>query len=121
MIRVLAFLTLCAFLPAWAADTAPPEARKIDYLIASIETLTDAKFIRNDTAYDATAAADHLRLKLRMAGSRVKTAGDFISYCASVSSMSGKPYLIRFSDGSEVTAEAYLRAKLKDYETRNGD
>jgi hypothetical protein len=119
MIRVLALLS-CVCLPVWAADRAALEAQKIEYLIGSIAGLTDAKFIRNDTAYDAAAAAAHLRLKLRTAGSRVKTAVDFISYCASVSSMSGRPYLIRFSDGSEVTAAAYLRAQLKDYESRRG-
>lgn len=97
------------------------ETRKIEYLITSIETLRDAQFVRNDTSYDAKAAAGHLRLKLRVAGSRIKSAGDFIRYCASASSVSGKPYLIRFADGREVTAEAFLRQKLKEYESRAGN
>ncbi len=100
---------------AHAGDLAPIESQKIDYLIASVEALNDAQFVRNGTAYDAKAAADHLRLKLRNAGSRVSTAEDFIRYCASVSSISNKPYQIRFSDGRVVTSEAYLRQKLSEF------
>jgi hypothetical protein len=114
----LALSALCLLVQARAADVLPIESQKIDYLIASIESLQNAQFIRNDTAYDAKAAADHLRLKLNNAGPRVKTADDFIHYCASTSSISGKPYRIRFSDGREVTTEVFLRDKLTEYENR---
>lgn len=101
---------------ASAADYTSVEARKIDYLIASIESLQGAQFIRNGTAYDAKTAAGHLRLKLRNAGSRVATADDFIRLCASVSSVSGTPYQIRFTDGRVVSSETYLRQKLAEFE-----
>lgn len=98
-----------------AADATSSEGQKIDYLIASIETLQDAQFIRNGTAYNAKAAADHLRLKLRNAGSRVATADDFIRLCAAASSVSGTPYQIRFADGHVVSSEAYLKQKLAEF------
>lgn len=110
----LLFLSIGAL--AHAEDSTSLEARKIDYLIASIEMLQGAQFIRNGTAYEAKTAADHLRLKLRMAGSRVATADDFIRLCASVSSVSGTPYHIRFADGRVVSSEAYLRQKLAEFE-----
>ena len=91
------------------------EERKIQYLIAIIENLHDAQFVRNDVAYEARAAADHLRLKRRSAGSNVATADDFIRLCASVSSMSGTPYQIRFSDGRVVSSEAFLRQRLAEF------
>jgi hypothetical protein len=100
---------------AHAADSTSLEGQKIAYLIASIESLQGAEFIRNGTHYDAKAAADHLRLKLRMAGSRVVTADDFIRVCASASSVSGNPYQIRFADGHVVSSEAYLRQKLVEF------
>jgi uncharacterized protein (DUF934 family) len=93
----------------------PLEEKKIDYLIASIESLQNAQFIRNGVAYEATAAAEHLRLKRRGAGSRVATADDFIRLCASVSSMSGIPYQIRFSDGRVVSSETFLRERLAEF------
>jgi hypothetical protein len=109
----LVVLSISAF--AHAADSRSFEGQKIAYLIAAIETLQGAQFIRNGTAYNAKAAADHLRLKLRMAGSRVATADDFIRLCASASSVSGIPYQIRFPDGRVVSSEAYLRQKLAEF------
>jgi Family of unknown function (DUF5329) len=109
----LLLLSISAF--AHATDSASLEGRKIDFLITSIETLQAAQFIRNGTAYSAKDAADHLRLKLRSAGSRVSTAEDFIRLCASASSVSGTPYQIRFSDGRTVSSEAYLRQRLAEF------
>ena len=100
---------------AQAAGPNSVERQKIDYLIATIETLQGAQFIRNGTSYDAKAAASHLRLKLRSAGSGIATAEDFIRLCASVSSISGKPYQIRFADGQVVSSETYLRQKLAEF------
>jgi Family of unknown function (DUF5329) len=116
MRAVICLLVLSIAVLAHAADSMSVEGRKIDYLIASIETLQGAQFIRNGTAYDAKQAADHLRLKLRTAGPRVVTAEDFIRLCASVSSVSGIPYQIRFADGRVVSSQAYLRQKLAELE-----
>ena len=91
------------------------EADKIQYLISSIETLKGANFIRNGKMYDAGRAADHLRLKLKAAGDRVKTAEDFIRLCASKSSLSGEPYRIRFSDGTTVETEVFFHNRLKAF------
>ncbi len=98
-----------------AAELPPIESKKIDFLIRTIETLEDAKFVRNGTAYDAKAAANHLRRKLKNAGSRVTSADGFIRYCATASSMTGTPYQIRFSDGRVVASAAFLREKLADF------
>ena len=90
------------------------EASKIEALIQAVAKLQDqATFIRNGTAYDAKAAADHLRLKWKNAGRRVKTAQDFIRGCATGSSMSGQPYRIRFQDGREITSADFFWTELK--------
>jgi hypothetical protein len=99
---------------AYAQDSR--EAAKIQYLIASIEALEGAKFIRNGREYDARSASNHLRLKLKNAGDRVRTAEDFIKFCGSKSSMTGKPYLIRLTDGTTVKAEAFFRNKLMAFD-----
>ncbi|OPY83521.1 MAG: hypothetical protein A4E65_00488 [Syntrophorhabdus sp. PtaU1.Bin153] len=89
------------------------EMTKIRYLIDSIEALEGAKFIRNGREYDAQAASSHLRLKLKAAGARVRTAEDFIKFCASKSSITGKPYFIRFGEGSTIKSEVFFRHKLQ--------
>ena len=120
--RVLGFmLFILVGAYAHAADQSSLERRKIDYLIASVETLQDAQFVRNGKSYTPQAAAEHLRLKLGAAGARIVTADDFIRLCASVSSISGIPYQVRFADGHLVTSEEYLRQKLTDFVRKAAD
>lgn len=104
-----------------ASGLPPLESQKIEFLLHAVETLQDAKFVRNGTAYDAKAAEKHLRLKLRAAGSRIKTADEFIRYCATGSSISGLPYEIHFSDGRVVTSEAFLRQKLAEFPAKDSN
>jgi len=96
---------------AYAQDSG--EAAKIRYLIGSVEALQGVRFLRNGGEYDAPKAADHLRLKLKTAGDRVKTAEDFIRLCGSKSSVSGEAYRMRFPDGTTTDAEAFFRERLK--------
>lgn len=104
---------------ALADGLAPGESARIEYLLSSIAALPGAQFIRNGSAYDAKAAVEHLRSKLRYAGSRVRTAEDFIRYCASESSVSGQPYEIRFSDGRVMPSADFMRQKLLQFDTQN--
>lgn len=97
----------------------PAEAQKIETLIQVLENLKGAEFIRNGSTYTAAKAAAHLRLKLKNAGSEVKSAPDFIRVCGSASSMTGKPYLIRYTDGHEVKASDFLWMELKKLEAGN--
>ena len=113
----LLFASVCLVITlAQAQSPAPTQAQRIDYLIAAIESMGTAQFIRNGSAYDAKAAADHLRLKRRMAGSSCQSAEDFIRSCASQSSTSGKPYEIRLPDGTVVTAAVFLQGKLAEFD-----
>jgi hypothetical protein len=100
---------------AHAEGLSPSEAAQIEYLIESVGRLQDARFIRNGRAHDARSAANHLRRKWKAAGTRVKSAEDFIVLCASASSVTGKPYRIRFSDGRVIDAAQYFRQKLVEY------
>jgi hypothetical protein len=91
------------------------ETQKIEALIRAVEALPSAtKFVRNDAEHDVKKAGEHLRLKLRESRGRCASAEDFIRLCASGSSVSGRPYQIRFADGSVQTSEAFLRGRLKE-------
>ncbi|MBI4633305.1 MAG: DUF5329 family protein [Deltaproteobacteria bacterium] len=112
----MGFMVFLAFVVGNACAQDPQEAAKIRYLILSVETLDGAaKFLRNGHEYDARAAADHLRLKLRGTGDRVRTADDFITLCGSRSSLTGEAYRIRFADGTAMKAEVFFRNKLKAF------
>lgn len=96
-----------------AAPAPMPEAQKIEALIQAVAALQGAVFIRNGSEHTATEAAEHLHLKWRNAGKRVQTAPEFIQYCATSSSMSGRPYRIRYKDGREATSADFLWTELK--------
>jgi hypothetical protein len=112
-IMVTAFVILALFSGTVSAQD-DIEKKKIDFLISSVENLKGAKFIRNGTEYNGDEAAKHLRMKLQNV-LVVQTADDFIRLCASKSSVSGKPYMIRLPDGKTIKSEKYFREKLKEY------
>jgi len=85
---------------------------EIRALISAVESTRGAVFIRNGEEYDAQSAADHLRRKLKAAGSRIRSAEDFIDRIASKSSLSGNPYAMRLASGTTVDAGEWFRAQL---------
>ena len=99
-----------------ARQVALSEAAKIQALIRTVEKSDGLVFIRNGSAHQPAQAASHLRLKWKKAGKRVRTAEDFIRYCATGSSVSGKPYRIRFADGRIEDSAVYFRAQLRGIE-----
>jgi hypothetical protein len=108
-----AFVILALFSGAVVAED-NIEKNKIDFLISSVANLKGAIFIRNGEKYNGQEAAKHLRMKLQSAVV-VQTADDFIRLCASQSSFSGKPYMIRLPDGKTIKSEEYFREKLQEY------
>ena len=121
MPQLTRLLTLCAALAllvmtslqAAGADAPIDETKKIEALIAHVEGLQDAKFVRNGIEYDAKTAGAFLRGKWDTNKARIKTAADFIEHVATKSSTSGKPYLIRLKDGKEHKSGDYLTEQLK--------
>jgi hypothetical protein len=120
MYRLLGLALVSLALVAHADVPAPAESGRIAYLFAAIEALQGAQFIRNGQAYDTDAALHHLHTKLRLSGAHVKTAEDFIRYCGSASSVSGRPYEIRFADGHTERSADFLQRKLAEFDHQHG-
>ena len=120
--RALLILLLAAWMAPMAlaatpaASTPRNETARIEALIDAVGRLEGAVFIRNGSEHTAAEAASHLRLKWRNASRRVHTAEEFIGYCATASSMTGRKYRIRFADGHEVDSADYFRAELRRYD-----
>ncbi len=112
-LRWVLLLSLACLLPGRLHAADADEKSRIEGLISHVENLKDAKFIRNGSSYGAQDAAKFLRGKWQSKDQEIKTAVDFIDKVATVSSTTGKPYLIRFSDGHEVKCGDYLKAELK--------
>ncbi len=106
--------TFAPILPRFVfAQSAPaPEKQKIEALIKRVGELKDASFVRNGSTYGLTTAMRFLREKWQANDAKVRTARDFIDTVASVSSTSGKPYVIRFQNGREINSRDFLMAEL---------
>lgn len=90
------------------------ESDKIESLIQRIETLPDAKFIRNGTEYGPAVAAKFMRGKWDRNRNEIKTARDFIRVAATKSSTTGRLYVIKFADGSTQGSAEFLTKKLEE-------
>jgi hypothetical protein len=111
------FLLLLTFSGHLSAQNLTEE-QKIERLISYVANLKNAKFIRNGEAHEAKKAAEHLTMKREKAGSRVKTALDFIEKVASKSYFSGDFYQIKFADGKIEKSGDVLRRELARIEKK---
>jgi hypothetical protein len=109
-------LLLCGCNWLFAQQPALTESQKTDHLIAYVASLEGAVFIRNGSEHSPGEAAEHLQMKREKAGSRITTAIDFIEKVATKSSMSGKPYQIRFANGKTFSCETVIKVELKKLE-----
>lgn len=121
IVKPLFFLALVGASSALHAGppgvTSPPLSEQAK-IAALLEAVTKARFrfVRNGIAYSPAQARRHMELKLSRSGGRVRTADQFIRYIASRSSITGRPYLVRFPDGREQPAEVWLRQQLREIE-----
>ncbi|HLU70419.1 MAG TPA: DUF5329 family protein [Fibrobacteria bacterium] len=105
--------------PGGDALRAPlPPRVEIDSLLAFVGRQQGIAFIRNGTSHTAEEAEAHLRHKLERAGSRVKTAEDFIRYCATRSFITRIPYRVRDRNGHTRLAADVLHEELKRLRAR---
>lgn len=105
---LLALLTILAGTAAVHADNPKSE---IGFLISYIER-SEVRFIRGGKEYSAKEGADHMRKKLARAGSRVKTAEEFIQGVASKSYLTGGAYRVKLADGRTVPTGPWLTEAL---------
>lgn len=85
----------------------------IEALISRLESMTEAKFVRNGKAYSPAAAGKFLRAKWKDRADSVLTADDFIEKVASRSSTTGRAYVVRYADGRETAVASVLRLELQ--------
>ena len=109
-------ICLSVFFFMSSAKPAMTENQKIDKMINYVRTMVGVTFIRNDSSYTSKEAADHLQMKRQKAGDDIKTARQFITDIASVSSMTGQPYTMKFSNGTVMKSGEVLTLYLNNLE-----
>jgi len=111
-------LLACALwsLPAHGGPDVPlePGARaEIDFLLDRVEA-SGYLFVRNGSEHDCVEAAKHMRRKYEHFLERgdISSVDDFIDLAGTKSLLTGKSYLVRLPDGSEIRTADWLRAEL---------
>jgi hypothetical protein len=117
LVSLALLFSITAMWPASLVRTAAAledTEKTISYLLDYISR-TDAIFIRNGQEATGAQAAEHLRQKWDYFRRSIKTPEDFIQLAATRSELSGKLYLVRFKDGRESPAGAWLAKALAEY------
>jgi len=120
MNKILLLTVFCCLLalgvPAGGAPEDEDLKEAIDYLVEFVRA-SDVVFIRNAKEHTPEDAASHMLKKYKYAKRKVKTPEDFIEYCATKSTMSGKHYQVRLAGGRTIASSEWLLAALDAYRT----
>jgi hypothetical protein len=115
--RQSALLSLGIWLLGSSAHAMPAaEEAKAQALLVRVQVMQGAVFIRNGTEYGSANAAEFLRRKCTKDWSKMASAREFITACASQSSTSGKPYLIRLAGATPQPSAQVLTQWLEEIE-----
>ena len=111
--KKIIFVSLVAFLFLEVTNLySMDEFKKIEILLMKIEK-SDYIFIRNGKEHSAKEAVSHLRLKISKAGSRLKTAREFIKFIATGSSLPwGDDYYLKLKNGKKIKSAKWLTKEL---------
>jgi hypothetical protein len=85
----------------------------IEFLISTVAR-SHLTFIRNGENHMSDEAAAHMKRKYDFLRSKIKSPEDFISLCASKSTLSGKPYLVETEHG-KIPVEKWLSEKPAEH------
>lgn len=86
----------------------------IRYLLDFVSK-SDCTFIRNGVPHTGREAANHFRSKYEHFVSEIETPEDFIRMSATKSMITGKPYLVKTTDGTVIPCAEWLDKVLADY------
>lgn len=91
-----------------------PQVRtEIDYLLNRVQA-SGYVFIRNGKEHDGTDAAEHMQRKFEhfLDDGDIETVDDFIDRAGTKSLITGREYLVRLPDGTEIPTAQWLRAEI---------
>jgi hypothetical protein len=112
----MALILLVILVVSHRAESEEGVNREINHLLQYIEN-AGCTFIRNHKAYDGAEARAHIQKKYDYFKARIKTTEDFITYAATKSTMSGKPYKVRCK-GREIFCAEWLNVELAKFRSR---
>ncbi|EMO14731.1 YfeK family protein [Leptospira santarosai] len=114
MIRKLTYIFIFLFFVSTSAEESSDFKNDLNVLMALFESC-ECKFIRNGVEHGPKEARSHMERKLKKASEgKIKTIPEFIDYVASKSSVSGKPYFVKFANGEIKESGVWLKEKWEE-------
>jgi mevalonate pyrophosphate decarboxylase len=113
--NILISLLLALIATSSSASQAPQETRaEIEALFQKLQA-ANCQFNRNGTWYSGVEAKVHLTKKLAYFENKnmIKSTEDFITHAASLSSSSGKAYLVKCGNTPATESKIWLQEQLK--------
>ena len=86
---------------------------EIAHLLETIDA-SNCTFIRNGASHSGSEAGTHIRRKYAHIKGRIRTTEDFITYAATKSSISGRPYQV-MCDGEKMNTADWLTSALRRF------
>ena len=86
--------------------------QEVSYLLDYIAQ-SGCTFMRNGKVYEAHQARDHINKKYEHIKKRISSTEQFITYAASKSSISGKPYEVNCGEGAMLSS-TWLEEELRN-------
>jgi len=119
LMKYIASAILFVFIASLAATAqeAPPKEdlkQTVDYLLNYVAG-SECVFIRNGQEHDAKKASSHMKRKYNHFRDEIKTPEDFIRLAGTMSTRSGKPYMVRFKSGKEMPCAEWLLEVLTEH------
>ncbi len=113
MIRKLTCVFAFLFFISTSAEESSDFRNDLNSLMVVFQTC-ECKFVRNGVEHDPKEARAHMEKKLKAVEGRIQTIQEFIDYIGSKSSISGKPYLVKFADGKTKESGVWLKEKWNE-------
>lgn len=96
------------------ADVPASQKPEVEHLLEFVET-TDCEFERNGKKYDGERASKHIKRKYKYFRDEITSTEEFIEYSATISTRSGKPYLVYCSTNDPVESSSWLLEELAQF------
>ncbi len=77
-------------------------------------------FIRNGVMHSPQEAEEHMRRKYEYFRKEIQTPEDFIRLCASMSTITGRPYQVKLPDGRVLRTDQWMLSALSQYRRETG-
>lgn len=99
------------------SDVSAKQKPEVEHLLQFVQT-SDCVFERNGKKYDAADGYKHMKRKYWYFKNKITTTEEFIEYCGTKSTRSGKNYLIYCDKNEPIESSVWLLEELTQYRNK---